>query len=185
MKAVVMDAFGDADQLRPRSVADPESRLGWVTVELRASALNWHDVLVRQGRYGSPLPHVPGADGAGVRADTGQEVVILPSLFWGERTDAPSASFEILGDQRPGTYAEYVSVPEECLAPRPKGFSWAESAALGLVGVTAYRALVTRAARRPHESLQIVGGRGGVTTKASAVAGPRGAPPGGTGGTPA
>ncbi|SUE28843.1 oxidoreductase [Nocardia farcinica] len=184
MKAIVMDAFGDADQLRPRSVADPESRLGWVTVELRASALNWHDVLVRQGRYGSPLPHVPGADGAGVRADTGQEVVILPSLFWGERTDAPSASFEILGDQRPGTYAEYVSVPEECLAPRPKGFSWAESAALGLVGVTAYRALVTRAALRANESLLIVGAGGGVSTMASALASALGAHTVVTGSTP-
>ncbi|WP_280424512.1 quinone oxidoreductase family protein [Nocardia carnea] len=170
MKAVVLQSFGDAGRLVPGDIADPEPRPGWVTVELRASALNWHDVLVRQGRYGSPLPHVPGADGAGIRTDTGEEVVILPSLFWGDRTDAPSAGFEILGDHHPGTYAEYVSVPEECLAPKPPHFTWAEAAALPLVGVTAYRALATRAGLASGESLLIVGAGGGVATMALALA---------------
>ena len=73
----------------PASSPCPPARPGWVTVMLRASALNWHDVLVRQGRYGSPLPHIIGADGAGVRTDTGENVVVLPSLNWGDRDDAP------------------------------------------------------------------------------------------------
>lgn len=170
MKSIVLQSFGDAEQLVPGVTADPEPRPGWATVELRASALNWHDILVRQGRYRSPLPHVPGADGAGVRTDTGQEVVILPSLFWGDRADAPSARFEILGDHRPGTYAEYVSVPEECLAPKPPGFSWEEAAALPLVGVTTYRALATRAGLGTGESLLVVGAGGGVATMALALA---------------
>ena len=105
-----------------------------MTVALRASALNWHDVLVRQGRYGSPLPHIIGADGAGVRTDTGEHVVVLPSLNWGDRDDAPGSRWEILGDHTPGTYAELVSVPADCVAPKPAGLSWAEAAALPLVG---------------------------------------------------
>jgi len=84
LHAVIMQEFGTAAVLRPGEFPDPRGRQGWVTVALRASALNWHDVLVRQGRYGSPLPHIIGADGAGVRTDTGEEVVILPSLNWGE-----------------------------------------------------------------------------------------------------
>ena len=90
-----------------------------MTVALRASALNWHDVLVRQGRYRSPLPHIIGADGAGVRTDTGEQVVVLPSLNWGDRDDAPGTDWEILGDHTSGTYAELVSVPADCLATKP------------------------------------------------------------------
>ena len=67
MHAVIMHEFGTADVLRPGEFPDPAARPGWVTVKLHASALNWHDVLVRQGRYGSPLPHIIGADGAGVQ----------------------------------------------------------------------------------------------------------------------
>ena len=95
MHAVIMREFGTAAVLRPGEFPDPAERPGWVTVALRASALNWHDVLVRQGRYGSPLPHIIGADGAGVRTDTGEHVVVLPSLNWGDRDEAPGSS---LGD---------------------------------------------------------------------------------------
>lgn len=165
-----MSEYGESDVLIPQEVDEPSTRPGWVTVELKASALNWHDVLVRRGQYRSPLPHIPGADGAGVRVDTVDDVVILPSLHWGARTDAPSADFQILGDHTPGTYAEYVSVPVECLAPRPPGYTWEQAAALPLVGVTSYRALVTRAGLTGGESLLIVGAGGGVATMALSLA---------------
>ena len=170
VKAIVMSEFGGPEVLRCGRAEEPESRPGWVTVDLRASALNWHDVLVRRGRYRSPLPHTPGADGAGVRSDTGEEVVIVPSLFWGDHIDAPAAGFEILGDRTAGTYAERVAVPEECLAPKPAGYSWEEAAALPLVGVTSYRALVTRAGLGAGESLLIIGAGGGVSTMALSLA---------------
>jgi NADPH:quinone reductase-like Zn-dependent oxidoreductase len=141
-----------------------------VTVKLHASALNWHDVLVRQGRYGSPLPHIIGADGAGVRTDTGEPVVVLPSLNWGEHDDAPGAGWEILGDRAPGTYAELVSVPADCVAPKPAGLSWAEAAALPLVGLTTYRALFVRGRLRSGESMLVIGAGGGIATMAIALA---------------
>jgi NADPH:quinone reductase-like Zn-dependent oxidoreductase len=141
-----------------------------VTVALRASALNWHDVLVRQGRYRSPLPHIIGADGAGVRTDTREQVVVLPSLNWGGSDEAPSRRWEILGDHSPGTYAELVSVPADCLAAKPAGFSWAEAAALPLVGVTTYRALFVRGRLRAGESMLVVGAGGGIATMAISLA---------------
>nr|WP_273735579.1 zinc-binding dehydrogenase [Mycolicibacterium septicum] len=150
--------------------ADPAARPGWVTVELRAAALNWHDVLVRQGRYHSPLPHVIGADGAGVRRDTGEPVVIVPALGWGDHDDAPSSGWEILGDLRPGTYAELVSVPQDCLAPKPQGYNWIQAAALPLVGLTTYRALFTRGRLRARESILVLGAGGGVATMAIQLA---------------
>lgn len=170
MHGVIMHEFGTAQVLRPGEYPDPAPRPGWITVALRASALNWHDVLVRQGRYGSPLPHIIGADGAGVRADTGEQVVIMPSLNWGARDDAPGADWEILGDHIPGTYAELVSVPADCVAPKPAGLSWVEAAALPLVGVTTYRALFTRGRLRTGESMLVIGAGGGIATTAIALA---------------
>jgi NADPH:quinone reductase-like Zn-dependent oxidoreductase len=165
-----MREFGNPAVLRPGEFPDPAVRPGWVTVALRASALNWHDVLVREGRYGSPLPHIIGADGAGVRTDTGEEVVVLPSLNWGNRDEAPSSDWEILGDHTPGTYAELVSVPADCLAAKPAGLSWAEAAALPLVGVTTYRALFVRGRLCSGESMLVVGAGGGIATMAIALA---------------
>ena len=170
MHAVVMREFGTADVLRPGEFPDPTVRRGWVTVRLHASALNWHDVLVRQGRYASPLPHIIGADGAGVRTDTGEQVVVLPSLNWGDREEAPGNGWEILGDHTPGTYAELVNVPTDCVAPKPAGLSWSEAAALPLVGVTTYRALFVRGRLRSGESMLVIGGGGGIATMAIALA---------------
>ena len=170
MHAVVMHEFGAAEVLRPGEFPAPAERQGWVTVALRASALNWHDVLVRQGRYRSPLPHIIGADGAGVRTDTGEQVVVLPSLNWGGSDEAPSRSWEILGDHTAGTYAELVSVPADCLAAKPAGFSWAEAAALPLVGVTTYRALFVRGRLHSGESMLVVGAGGGIATMAISLA---------------
>jgi zinc-binding alcohol dehydrogenase/oxidoreductase len=170
LHAVIMHEFGTAAVLRPGEFPDPMPRPGWATVALRASALNWHDVLVRQGRYGSPLPHIIGADGAGVRTDTGEHVVVLPSLNWGNRDEAPGNGWEILGDHTPGTYAEIVSVPTDCLAPKPRGLNWAEAAALPLVGVTAYRALFVRGRLQKGESMLVIGAGGGIATMAIGLA---------------
>lgn len=164
MRAALIDSFGDGDRFHVREVADPGTRAGWVTVRLEASGLNWHDVLVRRGVYSSPLPHIMGADGSGIRIDTGQEVMINPSLWWGGDHRAPAGGWEILGDTTPGTYAECVQVPEEAVVPKPGGLSWEQAAALPLAGLTAYRALYTRARLASGESLLILGAGGGVAT---------------------
>lgn len=170
MQAVVMNEYGTAEVLRPGRFPDPQPRPGWVEINLAASALNWHDVLVRRGVYGSPLPHVPGADGCGYRRDTNELVMIVPSLFWGTDEAAPSCKWEILGDNQPGTYAERVSVPEDCVIPAPSQWSVAQSAALPLVGLTTYRALFSRAGLRAGESLLVLGASGGVATMAISLA---------------
>lgn len=175
MHAVVLREFGPARNLRVEEHPDPVAEPGWTVVRLRASALNWHDVLVRQGRYRSPLPHVIGADGAGIRVDTGEDVLILPSLWWGDDESAPGRDWQILGDRQPGTYAELVCVPTDCVLPKPAGLSWAEAAALPLVGLTAYRALFTRGRLRAGESMLVIGAGGGVATMAVALAAGAGA----------
>lgn len=175
MYAAVLREFGPARNLRCEDVDEPTARPGWVTVRLRAGALNWHDVLVRQGKYGSKLPHVPGADGAGTRLDTGEEVVVLPSLWWGDDESAPAPGWEILGDHHAGTYAELVTVPVDCVRPKPQGLNWREAAALPLVGLTTHRALFARGRLCKDESLLVLGAGGGVATMAVQLAAATGA----------
>ena len=170
MRAAVMRRFGGPEVLRIEDVEEPKPMQGWVTVRLRAAALNWHDVLVRRGLYGSPLPHVPGADGAGEVVGTGEEVLILPSLGWGTDEAAPGPEWQILGDRTRGTYAEVVSVPQECVFSKPKSLTWAEAAALPLVGVTAYRALISRGGLGVGERLLVLGAGGGLAPMAVALA---------------
>lgn len=175
MRAIVQRAYGGPDVLEVAERPDPRPAPGWTVVRLKAAALNWHDVLVRRGQYASPLPHTPGADGAGVDLSTGDDVVVLPSLGWGPDESAPSPDWEILGDRRPGTYAELVSVPSECVLPKPQGLSWAQAASLPLVGVTTYRALFTRGRLRAGERVLVLGAGGGVATMAVSLAAAAGA----------
>ena len=101
-----------------------------------------------------PLPHVLGADGSGVVDAVGpgvegfapgDEVVINPGLSCGrcERClageDNLCPRYQILGEHRHGTYAEYVVLPEANLAPKPKSLSFEEAAAIPLTFLTAWQ----------------------------------------------
>jgi NADPH:quinone reductase-like Zn-dependent oxidoreductase len=154
----------EGGELRYESVEEPTPGPGEVLVELRAAALNRRDLLVRNGTYPFPLPLIPGSDGAGVRRDTGAEVVINPALHWGHREAAPGPDFQILGGPTNGTYAELVAVPEANLFPKPKRLSWGEAAAMSLAGLTAYRALFPRGGLVTGESVLVLGAGSGVST---------------------
>src|SRR5947208_7944818 len=141
MHAIVVREGG---ALSFEDVPAPGGGPGRVVVELRAAAVNRRDLLVRNPpgpAYAFPLPLIPGSDGAGVRRDTGEEVVIYPGLGWGEREDAGGPDWRILGGPDDGTYAELVEVPAENVFPKPARLSWEEAAAFPLAGLTAYRAL--------------------------------------------
>jgi zinc-binding alcohol dehydrogenase/oxidoreductase len=171
MQAIVIHEWGDSSVLRHEQVPEPAVQPGHALVELRAAALNRHDIGVRAGAYGEGLPLIIGSDGAGVRRDTGEEVVILPSMAWGDAEDAPGPDFRILGGPRDqGTYAELISVPEENLYPKPAHLSWEEAAALPLAGLTAYRALFTRARVVPDETVLVLGAGSGVSAFAVSLA---------------
>lgn len=161
----MIHAYGPPSVLLSEDVPDPTPRPGEVLVELRAAAVNRRDTGIRKGAGGElPLPLILGSDGAGVRRDSGEEVVILPSLAWGDEEDAPADGFRILGGPDPGTYAELIAVPEENLLPRPRRLSWQEAAAFPLAGLTAYRALFTRGRLRAGDTVLVLGAGSGVST---------------------
>jgi NADPH:quinone reductase-like Zn-dependent oxidoreductase len=171
VRAVCVREYGGPDVLRVEEAPDPRPGRGEVVVELHAAALNRRDTGVRRGSYGDfQLPLVPGSDGAGVRRDTGEDVVILPSLRWGEDEETPGGDFTILGGPEDGTYAELVKVPAENVFPRPRRLGWEEAAALPLAGLTAYRALFSRARLRAGETVLVLGAGSGVSTFAVQLA---------------
>ena len=168
----------EGGELRYEEAPDPVAGAGEVVVELRAAAVNRRDLLVRNPpgpAYEFALPLIPGSDGAGVRRDTGQEVVIYPGLHWGDREDAAGPDWQILGGPSDGTYAELVKVPAENVFPKPARFSWEEAAAFPLAALTAYRALFAVGRLRGDETVLVLGAGSGVSTCAVQLAAQEGA----------
>ena len=170
VQAIVLREPGDPSVLHLDEYPDPDPGPGEVVVELKSAALNRRDTQVRRGAQTFDLPLVPGSDGAGIRRDTSDEVVILPSLGWGKREDAPEPGFRILGGPDDGTYAELVAVPVENVYPKPSRLSWHEAAAFPLAALTAYRALVYRARVQSGEIVLVLGAGSGVSTFAIQIA---------------
>jgi len=180
MRAIVLTAVGDVDNLRMEQRPDPRPGPAEAVVRLHAAALNRRDVWIRKGQYaGIKVPIILGSDGAGEVVDTGErvdrawrgrQVVIDPSLNWGTDERAQDSGFNILGLPVDGTYAEMVVVPAANLHARPAHLSWEEAAAVPLASVTAFRALVTRASVQAGETVLITGIGGGVATTALQIA---------------
>jgi len=175
MRAAVIREFGGPEVVRIEEVPDPEPGAGEVVVELRCAALNYHDILLRRSGLGMKLPLIIGVDGAGVVRGTGEEVIIQPSLNWGDDPSAPGPDWSILGDRVPGTYGEQIAIPRQNVRPKPAGWSWAEAAALPTAGLTVYRALFTRGRVQPGETVVMLGAGGGIATFVIAMAAAAGA----------
>jgi len=169
-RTLVLDAAGGALRIGKSEISAPKA--GEAAVRLRAAALNHRDLWIQKGQYaGVKYPLTPGSDGAGVVEKVGpgvdaswigRKVIINPSLDWGAGEEAQEKDFRILGLPDPGTFAEWVKVPAANLAPMPSHLSFEEAAALPLAGLTAYRALFTRARLASGEKLLVTGIGGGV-----------------------
>jgi NADPH:quinone reductase-like Zn-dependent oxidoreductase len=180
VKALYFEEHGGTDKLLYGDRPEPEPGLGEVRVRLKTAAINRLDVFVLHGMPGIPigLPHIGGADGAGVvdavgdaveGVEIGSEVVFDPGLscghcefcFSGEQSLC--LTFGVLGEHSDGTFAEAVVVAAQSLAPRPTHLSWEESAAFGLAHLTAWRMLINRGGLRTGETVLIHGIGGGVS----------------------
>jgi NADPH:quinone reductase-like Zn-dependent oxidoreductase len=171
MRAAYASAINYDDPLSGLTVGDmPEPVLpadDWVSVEVRASALNHHDLWSLRG-VGLPaerLPMILGCDAAGVD-DAGNEVVIYPVL--GDHGDP--RGFSMLSESYPGTLAERVAVPRGNLIPKPSNVSFVDAACLPTAWLTAYRMLTTRGRVADAEAVLVQGAGGGVATAAVVLA---------------
>jgi len=191
MRACVLTATGGIQHLHITDVPDaPAPKAGEVRVAIRAAALNHLDLFVMDGLPGGAkqLPHIVGADGAGVVDAIGSDVVnvrpgdrvmLNPGMsdytceFCRAGEHSLCVNYRLLGEHLPGTVAELVSVPAHNVVripPVSPELTWAEAAAFSLVTLTAWRMLVTRAQLKSSETALIWGIGGGVSLAALRIA---------------
>lgn len=182
MKAAIIREHGPVENVTiATDLPVPEPGPDEVRLRVRAAALNYLDIWVRNGWPGIKLslPHILGADAAGtidalganVRDwEIGARVAVDPTLSCGECEfcragwENRCTHFSILGEHVSGTFAEYITIPARNLIALPEHVSFAEAAAASLVFVTAWHSLITRGNLRPGESVLVIGAGGGVNT---------------------
>jgi NADPH:quinone reductase-like Zn-dependent oxidoreductase len=159
MLAAVAARVAPADPLsglEVREHPDPAPPPGWELVQVRAAALNHHDVFTLRGiaTDAANLPIVLGSDAAGVTPD-GREVVVHAVV-----------GDTLLSEVHDGTQAGLVAVPSASLLDKPPELSFAEAACLPTAWLTAYSMLFGAAALRPGQRVLVQGAGGGVATAA-------------------
>ncbi|WP_153730623.1 zinc-binding dehydrogenase [Sporosarcina obsidiansis] len=169
-----MKAFvHENSELKFTDIAKPEVGKGEVIVALKTAGLNRRDTKIPLRRGDAKEPLILGSDGAGIVESVGEgvtawqvgdEVLINPSLRWYEKSNAPSAKFDILGMPDHGTFAEKICISAEQLEKKPAYLSWQESATVALAGLTGYRALVTKGQIQEGQTVFIPGAGSGVAT---------------------
>jgi NADPH:quinone reductase-like Zn-dependent oxidoreductase len=169
----VEDAWS-MDNLRIGTRPDPQPGARQVRIRMKASALNYRDLLVPARGYGSrmkQLPLIMLGDGLGVIDSLGEGVTrlkpgdrVCPLFFQSWVSGAPNQQrlSLSLGCELDGTMAEFMVLPEEGVALAPEHLDDLEAASLPAAAVTAWRALVTEGRSRPGDTV-LVQGTGGVS----------------------
>jgi len=153
------------DVKKPKPVKDQ------VLIKMKYAALNHRDLwLIQEQAQHYPDGITLGSDGVGIVEDVGEdadpllvgaEVMINPSLEWGNNTVVQGDSFKILGFPDHGTFAEYMVISKKYIFEKPEHLTFEESAAVPLSALTAYRALFSKARLRAKEKVLVTGAGGG------------------------
>lgn len=181
---------GRGDPTEALSIVDidrPEPGPGEVRLRVKACALNRLDVFARLGHpdEADEFPKQTGGDIAGIvdavgdkvtEWEPGDEAVVYPIVSCGEcehclaGEQTMCSTYEIIGEDRPGGLAEYVTVPADTLDPLPDTMDFVTAAAYPVAYTTAWRMLVTTGNLRPGETALILGASGGVGHAALQIA---------------
>ncbi len=165
MKAFIIDQYGKKDPMRLGDMPAPELRDDDVLIEVRAAGLNVLDSKIKSGEFKLILPYrmplVSGHDVAGVVTRVGSRV---RQLKVGDEV------YSRVPDRRIGTLAQFIAVTESDVAPKPANLTMEEAAAIPLVGLTAWQALVEIAHLQKGQKVFIQAGSGGVGTLAIQLA---------------
>jgi NADPH:quinone reductase-like Zn-dependent oxidoreductase len=160
MKAFIKTKYGGPEVLRLEEAEKPVVKEDHILVKVVANAANpadWH--LLRGEPFFArftaglfkPKEKIPGADFAGIVAETGDKVT---SFKVGDHVFGET----LLG----GAFAEYVSVPASVCGQVPNNVSLVQMASIPVAGLTALQALVTHGKITAGETVLINGASGGV-----------------------
>src|SRR6476619_7050009 len=168
MKAVVAHEYGAPEVLKLEEITRPEPKEDEALVRVIASGVNPADPLTLSGKYaeewGTHLPLIPGYEIAGVVEKTGTSVTKL-------KPGDAVYGYPTFG----GGWADYVTVKEWEVGPKPKSLTFVEAAAVPMGALTAWQSLVDVAKLQPGQTILIHGGSGGVGSFAVQIAKARGA----------
>jgi NADPH:quinone reductase-like Zn-dependent oxidoreductase len=165
MKAFIIDRYGAKDGVRIGEMPDPEVRENDVLVQVHAAAVNLLDSKIRNGEFKFILPYrlpvILGNDVAGVVVHAGSRV---------RRFKPGDKVYARPPQDRIGSFAELISMNEDAVAMMPEKLTMEEAASIPLVGLTAWQALIERAALKKGQKVLIHAGSGGVGTFAIQLA---------------
>lgn len=155
---MIVNTFGSTDVFELSEIAKPQIKPHHVLVSIKATSINTVDTMIRQMGPELPLspaaPALLGMDFAGVVEEVGEGVTTFAK---GDEVYGCAGGLADL----PGTLAEYIVADADLLALKPKNLTMQESAALPLVGITAYEGL-QRAGVSKGKKVLVHGGSGGV-----------------------
>src|SRR6266404_5896639 len=170
MKAIVVHEYGGPEVLKYEDIPRPEPKDDEMLVRVIAAGVNPVDEMIRSGMFAkyekAAFPMIPGADIAGVVEKAGGKITKF-------RMGDPVYAYISL--KNGGGYAEYAVATEGEASPKPKSLSYVEAAAVPVVALTAWQALIDTAKLSAGQTVLIHGGSGGVGTFAIQIAKARGA----------
>jgi NADPH:quinone reductase-like Zn-dependent oxidoreductase len=156
MKAFVVEKYGKSG-LHPAQIPEPGVGPRDVLVRVSAASINPLDKMIRNGEFKLLLkyktPFVLGHDVAGIVTRVGADVrdyKVGDEVFARPR------------DLRIGTFAEYVAIDHADIALKPNSLTMEESAAVPLVALAAWQALVDLAQVKPGQKVLVHAGAGGL-----------------------
>jgi len=170
MKAMTFTNYGSPDVLSLKEVAKPSPKDNEVLINVRAASVNAGDWHLMRGdpflmRFGTGLRKPKfttlGGDIAGQVEAVGRNVT---------QFQAGDKVFGNISGYGYGAFAEYVSVPENALAPKPDNYTFEQAAAVPTAALTALQALRDHGQIQPGQNVLINGASGGVGTFAVQIA---------------
>lgn len=157
MKAQIINRYGGPEVFETQDVPTPEVKPGHVLIRVAATSVNPVDTKIRSGMpaFKPEVPAILHGDVAGVVEAVGEGVTAFKP---GDEVYACAGGVKGMG----GALAEFMLADADLVALKPAGLSMAEAAALPLVTITAWEALIDRARIQPGDKVLIHAGTGGV-----------------------
>src|SRR5262252_449202 len=150
MKAIRVQHIGGPKVLELADVAVPQAKGSEAVVKVNVAGVNTIDAQFRDGRLRTPLPFIPGQEGAGVVTQIGPQARVVKV---GDRV-AWSGTL--------GSYAECLAAPEEHLVPVPEAISDEQATAAMVHGLTAHYLVNDAHKLKPGETALVHAAAGGV-----------------------
>ena len=157
MKAMIIKEIGSTDVFQLAEKAKPVAKAGHMVVEVKATSVNPIDTMLRSIElpWSANLPEILHGDVAGIVCEVGEGVT---SFNVGDEVYGMAGGINGVD----GALAEFMLVDALLMAKKPKTLTMKQAAALPLVAITSYEALVEKMNVQQGDKVLIHGATGGV-----------------------